>query len=165
MIVLMGVAGAGKSTVMAELVERLGWPWLEGDALHPPANVAKLAAGVPLSDADRAPWLDAVAEWIGDRERERSSGVLTCSALRRAYRDRLRRGHPSVWFVHLGAPVAVLGARIGRREGHFMPASMLASQLATLETLDSDEPGFEVAASGTPGEIADRIVAALHLDR
>jgi gluconokinase len=138
-IVLMGVAGAGKSTVMASLVELLGWPWLEGDALHPPANVEKMAAGMPLSDADRMPWLDAVAGWIGERERERSSSVVTCSALRRDYRDRLRRGH-------------------------FMPASMLSSQLDALEPLQPDEPGWAVDALGEPAAIARRIVRALRLD-
>jgi gluconokinase len=163
-IVLMGVAGAGKSTVMASLVELLGWPWLEGDALHPPANVEKMAAGMPLSDADRMPWLDAVAGWIGERERERSSSVVTCSALRRDYRDRLRRGHPSIWFVHLQAPVEVLEGRIGQRLGHFMPASMLSSQLDALEPLQPDEPGWAVDALGEPAAIARRIVRALRLD-
>ncbi len=163
-IVLMGVAGVGKTSVMDALADRLRWPTAEGDDLHPPANVAKMAAGIPLTDADRVPWLELVAAWIGERERERSNAIVTCSALRRTYRDVLRRGHPSVWFVHLTAPRAVLEARIGGREGHFMPASMLDSQLETLEQLAADEPGWSVSAVPTPGEIADQIVERLLLD-
>ncbi len=161
--VLMGVAGSGKSSVMAVLVARLGWPTLEGDALHPPANVAKMAAGVALTDADRAPWLDAIGAWISAREAERTSALVTCSALRRTYRDTLRRGRPSVWFVHLVAPRAVLEARMQGREGHFMPASLLDSQLATLEPLGPNEPGTTVDATATPDEIAERLIETLRL--
>lgn len=164
-IVLMGVSGVGKTSVMDALAERLGWPTAEGDALHPPANVARMAAGIPLTDADRWPWLQLVADWIGERERERSSSIITCSALRRRYRDVLRRGHPSVWFVHLTAPRELLEKRMGARRGHFMPPSMLDSQLATLEPLADDEPGWSVDAVGTPAEIAGQIVARLQLDR
>ena len=163
-VVLMGVAGSGKSSVMAALVARLGWPTLEGDALHPPANVAKMAAGVPLTDADRAPWLDAIADWVSEREAERQSSLLTCSALRRAYRDALRRARPSVWFVHLSAPRSVLASRMQQREGHFMPASMLESQLATLEPLEPDEPGTTLDASMSPDELADQIIGTLRLE-
>ncbi len=159
----MGVAGSGKSSVMAALAARLGWPSLEGDALHPPANVAKMAAGVPLTDADRAPWLAAVAAWIGEREAARESCVVTCSALRRSYRDVLRRGNPSVWFVHLDAPRVVLADRISAREGHFMPPSMLVSQLATLEPLGPDEPGFVVEALAPPASIAVHLIEELRL--
>ena len=159
----MGVAGSGKSSVMAALVARLAWPALEGDALHPPENVAKMAAGIPLTDADRAPWLNAIGGWISEREAERTSAVVTCSGLRRAYRDVLRRERPSVWFVHLDAPRDVLESRIRRREGHFMPASMLDSQLETLEPLESDEPGTTLDATAAPNELADRIVAKLRL--
>jgi len=162
-IVLMGVAGVGKSSVMGALERRLGWPTLEGDDLHPPENVAKMAAGIALTDADRLPWLQAVAAWIGEREADRSSSIVTCSALRRSYRDLLRRGHPSVWFVHLVAPVEVLEQRIGGRQGHYMPASLLASQLATLEQLERGEPGSTVDATPRPDAVADRIVEALRL--
>src|SRR5512133_831250 len=134
-LVVMGVAGSGKSSLMAALVERLAWPALEGDTLHSPANVSKMAAGIALTDDDRQPWLEAIAAWIGAREAARESSIVTCSALRRDYRDLLRRGHPWVWFVHLVAPADVLDARLERRVGHYMPASMLASQLATLEPL------------------------------
>lgn len=162
-IVLMGVAGVGKSSVLEALARQLGWPTLEGDALHPPANVAKMAAGVALTDEDRAPWLEAVSRWIGDRERERRSSIITCSALRRRYRDVLRRGHPSVWFVHLTAPVEELERRIRSRQGHFMPASMLASQLATLEPLERDEPGWAIDAMPAPDVVAARLLEALRL--
>src|SRR5690349_4642478 len=138
-LVVMGVAGSGKSSLMAALRERLGWPSLEGDALHPEINVAKMAAGVPLTDEDRRPWLESIATWIGEREAGRESSIVTCSALKREYRDILRAGHPWVWFVHLVAPAEVLDDRLERRVGHFMPASMLASQLATLEPLEADE--------------------------
>jgi gluconokinase len=146
------------------LAQRLGWPTLEGDELHPAANVAKMAAGIPLGDTDRAPWLEQIAAWIGAREAERSSSVVTCSALRRAYRGVLRRGHPSVWFVHLVAPGELIASRIEHREGHFMPAAMLASQLETLEPLEPDEPGWAVEALTSPQEIADGVIAALGLD-
>lgn len=162
-IVLMGVAGSGKSSVMAALVARLGWPALEGDELHPPSNVAKMAAGMPLTDADRQPWLAAIGGWIDEREAERRSSIVTCSALRRAYRETLRRGRPSVWLVHLDVPREVLESRIRRRSGHFMPASMLDSQLATLEPLEPDEPGTTLDAVPPAGEIADRIIEQLRL--
>src|SRR5215207_5886376 len=157
----MGAAGSGKSSVMAVLEARLGWPALEGDAVHPPRNVAKMAAGVPLTDEDRLPWLEEVAAWIGERESERGSSVTACSALRRSYRDVLRRGHPWVWFVHLAAPAEVLLQRIEGRSGHFLPASMLESQLATLEPL---EPGTTLSALAGPTELADRIIEQLRLE-
>jgi len=157
-LILMGVAGSGKSSVMAALVARLGWPALEGDLLHPPANVAKMAAGIPLTDADRGPWLAAIGRWIDEREAARASSLVTCSALRRSYRDTLRRGRPSVWFVHLTAPRDVLAARMTHREGHFMPASLLDSQLATLEDLQPDELGLAVEATETPDDIVGRFL-------
>jgi gluconokinase len=159
----MGVAGSGKTSVMDALVERLGWPSLEGDDLHPPSNVEKMAAGVPLTDADREPWLAAIADWIGMREGERSSSIVTCSALKRAYRDRLRDGHPSVWFVHLVAPTAVLRRRMARRSGHFMPPALLESQLATLQPLEPDEPGSTLDATAPPAELANRTIELLRL--
>jgi gluconokinase len=163
-IVLMGVAGSGKSTVMAALVERLGWAALEGDSLHPESNVEKMLAGRPLTDEDRWPWLDRVAAWIGEREAERASSIVACSALKRAYRDRLRAGHPSIWFVHLAAPARILGTRIERRDGHFMPRALLQSQLETLEPLGSDEPGWMIDSVESPAAIADRIAAALRVE-
>ena len=157
MVVLMGVTGSGKSTVAAPLTRRLGAVFAEGDSFHSDANVAKMASGVPLDDADRWSWLGAIAAWIGAREAESVNAVVTCSALRRRYRDVIRDGHPSVRFVHLVAPRADLERRLAERTGHYMPASLLPSQLDTLEALDPSEPGYEVTVDRSPGEIADEI--------
>ena len=158
-IVVMGVSGCGKSTVAAELVARTGWVFAEGDDFHPPANVAKMHAGIALTDEGRWPWLTAVAAWIGEQERAGRDAVVTCSALKRSYRDLLRDGHPSVWFAHISVPASVLDDRLRHREGHFMPASLLTSQLATLEPLQADEPGAVIEARATPGEVAEEILA------
>lgn len=164
-IVVMGVSGSGKTTVALELVRRLGWPFAEGDELHPIANVEKMRSGHPLDDEDRWPWLEALAAWIGDRERAGQSVVVTCSALKRCYRELLRRGHPSVWFAHVTAPALVIGERVVRREGHYMPPSLLHSQLATLEPLRPDEPGVLVAADRSPVVVVDHLLAALAAER
>ena len=156
-LVLMGVAGSGKSTVMALLAELLVWPAAEGDTFHSPENVAKMAAGTPLTDDDRWPWLASLAAWIGERELAGEDALMTCSALKRTYRDLLRDGHPSVRFVHLELDPAELGRRLERRRGHYMPPSMLAGQLATLEPLAPDEPGLTVSAVGG----ADQVAAAI----
>jgi gluconokinase len=160
-VVLMGVTGSGKSSVMAPLARRLRAVSAEGDAFHPDANVRKMAAGMPLTDEDREPWLQAIADWIGAREAESVDAVVTCSALRRRYRDVLRKGHPSVRFVHLRAPRAVLERRLAARTGHYMPASLLPSQLDTLEPLGPEEPGFEVGVDRPPSQIADEIAERL----
>jgi gluconokinase len=136
-LVVMGVSGSGKSTVGLALARQLGWDFEEGDALHPSANVAKMAAGHPLDDADRAPWLTAVAAWLAAEIAAGCDGVITCSALRRRYRDRLRR--PEVVFVYLAVPRAELVRRLAARRGHFMPPSLLDSQLAELEEPGPDE--------------------------
>lgn len=138
----MGVSGSGKTSMGMALAAALRAPFLEGDDLHPTANRAKMAAGVPLDDADRAPWLSAIAAWMGAR----TDGVVACSALRRVYRDRLRQAAPAARFVLLAPPEPVLAARLGRRQGHFMPTSLLASQLATLEPPDPDEHTLVVTA-------------------
>jgi gluconokinase len=144
----MGVSGTGKTTVATALAEALGWTFIEGDDLHPPANIAKMSAGVPLDDDDRRPWLQAVASLQAFHHAEGISTVLTCSALKRPYRDVLREGVPvgTVSFVHLAAPFEVLRARMESRE-HFMPASLLQSQLDTLEPLGPDEQGTVVDVS------------------
>ncbi len=160
-VVVMGVSGVGKSHVAAALAAATGWTFLEGDSLHSAANRARMSGGLPLTDADRAPWLAAVAGWIGEREAAGENGVLSCSALRRSYRDALRAGHPSVWFAHLTAPPDVLERRLRARTGHFMPASLLASQLATLEPLQPDEPGITVEVDGDPEDLAAEILGAL----
>ena len=160
-VVLMGVTGSGKSTVLAPLARRLLAVSAEGDDFHSEANVRRMAAGIPLRDEDRQPWLRAIATWIGAREAESVDAVITCSALRRRYRDVLRDGHPSVRFVHLLAPRAVLEGRLAERTGHYMPASLLPSQLETLEELGPDEPGFEVDADQPPEAVADEIAELL----
>ena len=160
-VVVMGVSGSGKTTVAVELAQRLGWEFAEGDDHHPPANVAKMRAGTPLTDADRDPWLRGLAAWIAERERSGSSCVLTCSALRRSYRDLLRQGNESVFFAHVDVPEAVLAERLAARTGHYMPPSLLGSQLATLEPLGDDEPGITVPGTGEPVDVVDAIVDAL----
>jgi gluconokinase len=143
-VVVMGVSGCGKTTVAERLAAALGWPFTEGDRLHPPANLAKMAAGTPLEDADRWPWLEALAERVEACEATGTSSILTCSALKRSYRDVLRRGAPRVRFVHLKGAFEVLAARVAARERHFFPPGLLASQFAALEPLGADEDGIEV---------------------
>jgi gluconokinase len=157
-IVVMGVTACGKSTVMRTLADRLGWVMAEGDDFHSPANVEKMRSGQPLTDADRWPWLEAIASWIGQRERAGESAVISCSALRRAYRDLLARGHPSVWFAHLVVPPAVIADRLEHRPGHYMPPSLLTSQLETLEPLEPDEPGVAIPAHRPTPEIVTDIL-------
>src|SRR5918997_348280 len=164
-IVVMGVSGSGKSTVAAGLVERLGWEFAEGDDFHPPANVAKMRSGQPLDDDDRRPWLGALADWIGERERAGRSVVVTCSALKRSYRDLLRNGHPSVWFAHVTVDPDLLRERVAGRTGHYMPVSLLESQLAALEPLEDDEPGASISGAGAPGVVVDEALAVLGSER
>jgi gluconokinase len=164
-IVVMGVSGSGKSTVAATLVDRLSWEFAEGDDFHPPENVEKMRAGQPLDDDDRWPWLRRLAAWIGDHERAGRNVVVTCSALKRTYRDLLCDGHPSVWFAHVTADPELIRERIEHRTGHYMPASLLDSQLATLEPLDDDEPGARVSGAGSPPSVVDELLAALDAER
>lgn len=148
----MGVAGSGKTTVARLLAERLDWVYVDADDLHPPANVEKMRSGLPLADDDRWPWLDLVVARVDEEARAGRSTVVACSALRRSYRDALRRAEPPVTFCHVTVPEAVLAARLARRSRHFMPASLLQSQLATLEPLAPDEPGGTVDGDG-PREV------------
>lgn len=148
LLVVMGVSGCGKTSIGRRVADHMGWLFLEGDALHPAANVAKMRAGHPLDDADRRPWLDAIGRWLDARQSDRKSAVITCSALKRRYRDHLRRGHPHVSFVWLKVSRAELERRLDRRTNHFMPASLLDSQLATLEPPTPDEPAFVIDADG-----------------
>jgi gluconokinase len=164
-VVVMGVSGSGKTTVAERLAQRLDWDFAEGDDFHPRANVEKMAAGQPLDDADRWPWLRTIGGWIDQREATGRSVVVTCSALRRSYRDLLREGRPSVWFAHVTVDAEVLRARLRERTGHYMPASLLDSQLATLEPLQPDEAGAEVSGAGSPDAVVDDLLAALGRDR
>ena len=153
-VVVMGVSGSGKSTVGAALAQRLGVPFEDADDLHPRANIAKMSAGRPLDDQDRYPWLEIIGEWLAVHAD--GGGVMSCSALKRAYRDQLRAHAPGVVFVHLEGSHAVITDRQASRPGHFMPASLLASQFATLEPLQPDERGVVIDVD----QGVDAIVAA-----
>ncbi|MEU6247596.1 gluconokinase [Glycomyces sp. NPDC047010] len=160
-LVVMGVTGSGKSTVAKLLADRLDWPFTEGDELHPAGNIAKMTAGVPLTDADREPWLRIIRDRIGAEAAKGHSSVFTCSALRRAYRDVLREADARVRFVHLDGSRELIGGRLGRRSGHFMPPRLLDSQFAALEPLGPDEDGVVVNVADTPEVIADEVLAFL----
>jgi carbohydrate kinase (thermoresistant glucokinase family) len=156
----MGVSGVGKSTVGKLLAERLGWPFRDADSFHPPANIAKMSAGTPLDDEDRKPWLAAIAAWLDERRAGSGHGVVTCSALKRTYRDVLLAGRPDVRLIFLHGPRDLIDARMAARKDHFMPPALLDSQLATLEPPTPDEGPVAVEVRGTPAEIAAR---ALHI--
>ncbi len=158
-VVLMGVSGCGKSTVGAALAEALGWPFVDADDLHPPANVAKMAAGVPLTDADRSPWLDRIVTEVSRLRDSAGDVVLACSALRHAYRERLAQAG-DVRFVHLHAELAVVDLRLAARRHRYMPASLLESQFAALEP-PAGAIAIDVAAA--PARCVDAIVAELQL--
>jgi gluconokinase len=159
-LVLMGVSGAGKSSVAALLAGRLGWPFAEGDDMHPQANIDKMAAGHPLDDEDRWPWLERVATWIAEHVAAGRGGIVTCSALKRRYRDVLRG--PGVLFVYLTSSKEQIAGRLVARHGHFMPASLLDSQFADLEPPAPDENAFTIEVTGTAEQTAAQILA--HLD-
>lgn len=161
-VVVMGVSGSGKSTVGEQVAHRLGVPFVDGDALHPAANVAKMASGVPLTDEDRIPWLRAVGRALAETAPE--GAVVACSALKRAYRDLIRAEAPDAVFAELDGDRALLAARMAARPGHFMPVSLLDSQLATLEPLQPDEDGVRLDVSRAPAELADAIVGAVRAE-
>ncbi|MET7570614.1 gluconokinase [Streptomyces sp. NPDC005492] len=158
-VVVMGVAGTGKTTIGPLLAARLGVPYAEGDDFHPQANIAKMSAGHPLTDDDRWPWLDAIGTWAHGRAG--LGGVVSSSALKRSYRDRLRAAAPGVVFVHLTGDRSLIEDRMAHRHGHFMPTALLDSQFATLQPLEADEAGVAVDITGTPEQIAERATAAL----
>ncbi|GHE58937.1 gluconokinase [Streptomyces cellulosae] len=158
-VVVMGVAGTGKTTIGPLLAARLGVPYAEGDDFHPQSNIAKMSAGTPLTDDDRWPWLDAIGDWA--QGRAGLGGVVSCSALKRSYRDRLRAVAPGVIFVHLTGDRALIEDRMSHRQGHFMPPALLDSQFATLQPLEPDEAGVAVSVTGSPEEITGRAATAL----
>jgi len=160
-LIVMGVSGSGKTTVAAMLAGRLHWSFQEGDALHPQANVDKMHHGIPLTDDDRLPWLDSIAALIDRWNAEGVSGIITCSALKRAYRERLRAGRSDVELIYLRGARELVSARITQRMGHFMPTSLLASQFATLEEPGDDEPVVTVDIGGSPDQIVEAILTAL----
>jgi gluconokinase len=159
-VVVMGVSGVGKTTIATSLASRVGYEFAEADEFHPPANIEKMSAGVPLDDADRMPWLRALADWMRRRHDEGRSTVMSCSALRRSYRDILREGAPDAFFVHLVGDQALLLDRMDHRK-HFMPSALLQSQFDTLEPLEDDENGVVLDVADPPESVVDRAVAAV----
>ncbi len=162
-LVVMGVSGAGKSTVAAALAHRLGWTMAEADEFHPAANVERMTAGIPLTDADRGPWLRALRDWITGRADEGTDTVVACSALKRSYRDILRESSARVRFLHLRGEPDLVVRRLAGRSGHFMPSSLLDSQFHDLEDLAPDEDGIRVDPGRGPDEIADTALSRLGL--
>jgi gluconokinase len=161
-LVLMGVSGCGKSTVAGVLAGRLGWDFGEGDDLHPPENVAKMAAGHPLTDEDRWPWLERVAQWIREHTEAGRPGIITCSALKRSYRDILRGDH--VVFVYLHGTREQIATRLAARHGHYMPPELLDSQFAALEPPGEDEHALSIDIGPPADVLADEIMERLGLE-
>jgi gluconokinase len=155
-IVVMGVSGSGKSTVGAALAQRLRVPFADADDFHPAVNIEKMTAGHALNDADRRPWLDSIGQWLAAHP---NGGVMSCSALKRAYRDQLRQHCADVEFLHLAGTPEVIGRRQASRPGHFMPASLLKSQFETLEPLSADEYGVEVDVDQDIDSIVENYLA------
>lgn len=159
----MGVSGCGKTTVAALLAGRFGWEFEEGDDLHPQSNVDKMHAGHPLDDDDRWPWLEKVADWIEEHLDAGRNGVITCSALKRSYREILNRRGTGVEFVFLAGSMDLISARIAARHGHFMPTSLLASQFADLEEPTAEEPAIRIDIGPAPQQIVRHIIDKLGL--
>ena len=160
-LVIMGVSGTGKSTVARELAARLGWPFEEGDALHPEANVAKMHAGIPLTDADRQPWLERVAAWIDGQRAKKEPGIITCSALKRSYRQTIIGDRPEVRLVYLRGGRDLIAEHLAGRRGHFMPASLLQSQFDALEEPDPGEDPLTIDVGPPAGQVAEEIIRLL----
>ena len=162
-LVLMGVSGSGKTTVARILASRLGWPFEEGDRLHPESNIEKMKAGRPLDDEDRLQWLAKVADWVAERIRNAENGLITCSALKRSYRDVIDRSGSGVVFVFLAGSKTTIAPRLAERQSHFMPSSLLDSQFADLEEPQPDEPHIRVDIGSPPSVIAENIWRELGL--
>lgn len=162
-VVVMGVSATGKTTIAEAMCKELGYEFIEGDSLHPPANIAKMESGIPLDDDDREPWLQAIADRIGQEELAGRSTVVTCSALKRKYRDVLRSAAAAhdPFFVHLHAPFEVLEGRMALRTKHFMPTSLLHSQFDTLEPLEPDENGVAIDVTPPVEEVVAAAVKAV----
>ncbi|HEX2418980.1 MAG TPA: gluconokinase [Micromonosporaceae bacterium] len=157
-VVVMGVTGVGKSTVAARLARRLNRPYAEADAFHPRSSIEKMASGVPLTDSDRWPWLRRLRDWLSGQGTAGQDTVLSCSALRRAYRDLLREAIGQVRFVHLAGEPSLVAERVAGRSGHFMPPDLLASQFRILEPLAEDEDGVTIGIEASPDEITHQII-------
>ena len=161
LVVVMGVSGSGKTTIGTLVAHRLGIEFIDGDSLHPITNVEKMAAGVPLTDEDRWPWLEEVGRKLHDHARRHEGLVIACSALKRAYRERIRSRAPGVLFLHLDGTLDVLSRRLEGRSGHFMPQSLLQSQLDTLEPLELEEGGYKLNIDQPVAAMVDEAVAKL----
>jgi gluconokinase len=165
-LVVMGVAGSGKSTIAAALSRQLGWACAEADEFHPQSNIQKMSQGTPLQDEDRWPWLQEIQNWMTAKAKAGQSTVLTCSALKQSYRQLLAKAEGRVLFLHLHGEADLIGQRMQGREGHFMPPTLLPSQLATLEPLSEDElaaGSLRLDISKSPEELVKTIIAALQL--
>lgn len=165
-VVVMGVSGVGKTTVAEGIAGAMGWAFAEGDDFHSASAVAKMRGGTPLTDEDRRPWLERIRDWIAERIDRGESAVVTCSSLRRAHRDLLRRAGPEVRFLHLAASERLIAHRMSRRRGHFMPISLLHSQIETLEELSADElraGSVVVSAEGSAADVIHRCLLARSL--
>lgn len=162
-LVVMGPSGIGKTTTAEMLAKRLGWAFAEADKFHPKANIDKMSAGIPLDDDDRAPWLALISDWISEKAQAGVDTVITCSALKRRYRDVLRGAGARVRFLELVATPELVEQRLSRRTGHYMPASLLASQFAALEGLGADEDGVKVDVGSTPEAVLEQALAAFGL--
>ena len=160
-LVLMGVSGCGKTTAALNLHNALGWPVAEADDFHPEVNIDKMSRGIALTDEDRWPWLESMRDWMSERAADGVKTIVTCSALKRSYRDLLSGAQGRVFFIHLLAQPEELQERMAHREGHFMPPSLLPSQFAALEPLSDDEDGVTVVSRATPEETFEAILAAL----
>ncbi len=160
-LVVMGVSGSGKSTIAAQLAQHLGWDFAEGDLMHPQTNIDKMSAGVPLTDVDRRHWLEQVAQWAESQLDAGTSGVITCSALKRSYRQIIGRRGSGVLFIYLSGTFAELSSRLTAREGHFMPMSLLKSQFDALEEPGPDEPALTVDVAPSPEVVTQQIIDAL----
>jgi gluconokinase len=161
LLVIMGVSGAGKTTVGELIAKRLDWPFVDGDDLQPLANINKMRSGAPLTDEDRGPWLAAIGDWLDVRIKAGEPGVVACSALKRAYRDRLRDGRPQVRIVYLRGSESEIAERLARRKGHFWPPRLLASQFADLEPPGEDEHAIVVDIEETPEAVAKAVIERL----
>jgi carbohydrate kinase (thermoresistant glucokinase family) len=162
-IVVMGVASSGKTSLGERLAERLGWPFRDADSFHPPANVAKMSSGIPLTDEDRKPWLAAIAAWIDDLRASGGNGIVTCSALKKAYRDVIVGDRPDVALVYLRGSRELIGERMAARQHHFMPPALLDSQFATLEEPGVDENPLIVQVEASKEAIVEQVVRELRL--
>lgn len=162
-IVVMGVASSGKTSLGERLAERLGWPFRDADSFHPPANVAKMAGGTPLTDEDRKPWLAAIAAWIDELRAAGKNGIVTCSALKKAYREVIVGKRPDVALVYLKGSRELIGQRMAQRQHHFMPPALLDSQFATLEEPGPDERPLVVPVELSKEAIVEQVVAELGL--